>query len=100
MLANWFGLVVAVGTLLQYLYTGKCRTGQNALLGICWIVQEADIAIQIGTVRMAETLNVALERHGIAQVVVLRRTREGLHLAEDGVVNDDSMNVGVVVGGG
>ena len=98
-LPNGLGLVVAVGTLFQDLDAAECRAGQHALLGVGRIVQEANVAVQIGTVRMTQSLNVALEGDGIAKVVILRGTGEALDLAEDGVVHDDAVDVGVVVGG-
>ena len=99
MLPDGLGFVVAVGTLFQDLDAAECRAGQHALLGVGRIVQEANVAVQIGAVRMTQTLNVAFEGNGITEVVVLRGTGEALDLAEDGVVHDDAMDVGVVVGG-
>ena len=99
MLANGLGLVIAVGTLLQDLDAAERSAGQDALLGVGRVVQEADVAVQIGTVRMTKALDVALEGDGITKVVVLRGTGEALDLAEDGVVHDDAVDVGVVVGG-
>ena len=99
MLPNGLGLVVAVGTLLQDLDAAECRAGQHALLGVGRVVQEANVAVEIGTVSMAKALNVALEGDSIAKVVILRGTGEALDLAEDGVVHDDAVDAGVVVGG-
>jgi hypothetical protein len=98
-LANRLGLVVAVGTLFQYLDAAEGRAGQDALLGVGRVVQEADVAVQVGAVRVAQSFDVALEGDGVAQVVVLRGSGEALDLAEDGVVDDDAVDGGVVVGG-
>ena len=98
-LANRLGLVVAAGTLFQYLDAAEGRAGQDALLGVGRVVQEADVAVQVGAVRVAQALDVALDTDTIAQVVVLRGAGEALDLAEDGVVDDDAVDGGVVVGG-
>ena len=71
MLANWLRFVIAVWTLLQYLDTRQCRAGQNALLSIAGVVEKAHVAIQIGTVRMTETLNITFERDGITEIIIL-----------------------------
>lgn len=98
-LANRLGLVVAAGTLFQYLDAAEGRAGQDALLGVGRVVQEADVAVQVGAVRVAQALDVALDTDTVAQVVVLRGAGEALDLAEDGVVDDNAVDGGVVVGG-
>ncbi len=47
---------------------------------------------------MAQSLHITFVRHAISEVIILTSSREGFLLSEDGVVYDDSVDFGVVVG--
>mmetsp|Transcript_49761 Transcript_49761/g.92086 ORF Transcript_49761/g.92086 Transcript_49761/m.92086 type:complete len:295 (+) Transcript_49761:366-1250(+) len=89
--------VVAGRNRLQDLHDRKGRAREEALARVVRIVQEADVAVEVGAVRVTEALHVALVADGVAQIIVLTGAAEALDLAEDGVVHDDAVDVRIVV---
>ena len=71
-------------------------------MSIGGIIQEPDVFVEVGAVGMAEALHIAFVADAVAEVIVLTRAGEGFFVlrsvSEDGVVDDDSVDFGVVVG--
>lgn len=96
--AHGLGGVVAPGTVLEDLHDRQGRAREQALEGVGGMVQEPDVSVQVGPVHVTEALDVAPVADRVPEVVVLRGAAEALLLPEDGVVHDDPVHAGVVVG--
>lgn len=77
---------------LEDLNDGQRGTGQDALLALGLGVQEADVLVHVEDVTMAETFDVFGNIDNLLQVLVLT-------VVEDRVVDDDTVDVVVGVGG-
>jgi len=76
---------------LEDLNVGQRCAGQDALLALGFRVQEADVLVHVEDVAVAETLDIFGDIDYLLQVLVLA-------VVEDGVVDNDAVNVGVGVG--
>lgn len=76
---------------LEDLDVGQRGARQDALLALGLGVQEADVLVHVEDVTVAETLNILADIDDLLQVLVLT-------VVEDGVVDDNAVNVRVGVG--
>lgn len=77
---------------LEDLDVGQWGAGQDALLALGFWVQEADVLVHIENVAVTETLDILANIDDLLQVLVLP-------VVEDRVVDDNSVDVRVIVGG-
>lgn len=77
--------------ILEDLNVGQRCAGQDALLALGFRVKEADVLVHVEDVAVAETLDIFGDIDYLLQVLVLA-------VVEDGVVDNDAVNVGVGVG--
>ena len=90
--------VVTAGTVFENFNNGQGSAWQKALESVGGIVEVSDIAIEIGTVGVAEAFDIALEGDTVSKIVVLTSTRKAFLLPENRVVNDNTVDTRVVVG--
>jgi hypothetical protein len=76
---------------LEDLNVGQRRAGQDALLALGFGVEEADVLVHVEDVAVAETFDILGDIDYLLQVLVLA-------VVENGVVDNDAVNVGVGVG--
>lgn len=77
---------------LENLDNGQRCAGQDALLALGFRVQEADVLVHVEDVAVAQTLDVFGNIHNLLQVLVMS-------IVENGVVDDDTVDVVVAVRG-
>lgn len=77
---------------LEDLDVGQRGARQDALLALGLWIQEADVLVHVEDVTMAETLDILANIDDLLQVLVMT-------VVEDGVVDDNAVNVRVAVGG-
>lgn len=77
---------------LENLDVGQRGTRQDALLALGLRVQEADVLVHVEDVTVAKTLDILADIDDLLQVLVVT-------VVEDGVIDDNAVDVGVAVGG-
>jgi hypothetical protein len=104
LLADGFGLVVAVWTVLEYFHHTEGSARQQTLFFatvtaaiVSRIIQVANVAIEIEPIGMTEAFDVASEIDAVSKIVVLTGARKGLLLTKDGIVDNDTVYTRIVV---
>mmetsp|Transcript_11336 Transcript_11336/g.19666 ORF Transcript_11336/g.19666 Transcript_11336/m.19666 type:complete len:242 (+) Transcript_11336:748-1473(+) len=95
---NGLALIITRGTTLQKLHHTQRRTGQQTLFGIGRIIHVSDIPIQARSIFVTQSLHIALVRNGISKIIILTLSRERFDLSEDGIIHDNPMHAGIIVG--